>query len=130
MLAATLALGASGQHTKARAQRATKPANGTIVVYRQWAFAGSLQRYFKFSIDNRPEIGVLNGYYVRVTVAPGDHIISRDIFMMPPNPQTVHVEPGQTVYFQHNMVPGWSIFEVADDQAKAAQTVAHMKAMN
>jgi hypothetical protein len=43
--------------------------------------------------------------------------------------QTVHVEPGQTVYFQY-MVAASLIFEVADTKKKAARTVSKLQPLN
>jgi hypothetical protein len=43
--------------------------------------------------------------------------------------QTVHVEPGQTVYFQY-MVAASLIFEVADNQEKAARTVSKLQPLH
>jgi len=41
----------------------------------------------------------------------------------------MHIEAGKTVYFECTI--GWGmIFEVADDQAKAARTVATLKPLN
>ena len=43
--------------------------------------------------------------------------------------QTVHVEPGQTVYFQY-MIALSLIFEEADNQEKAARTVSKLQPLN
>ena len=45
---------------------------------------------------------VRNGTYYRLTVLAGDNIISHDdMSFIDEDEQTVHVEPGQTVYFQY-----------------------------
>ncbi len=64
-------------------------------------------------------------------VLPGESIISHDNMPFPidEDEQTVHVEAGQTVYFQ--CVIGLSlIFEEADDQERAARTVSRLQPLN
>jgi hypothetical protein len=48
---------------------------GTIIVYRQWSFSGAGRPSWKFSVDNGPDLVVRNGTYLRVDVAPGDHVL-------------------------------------------------------
>ena len=68
----------------------------------------------------------------RLTVSPGDHIISHDrMLLIGPDPQKVHVETGQTVYFLWTSHPFMgNIFEVAEDQAEAAHRCTQLKAQN
>ena len=73
---------------------------------------------------------VRNGTYYRLTVLPGDSSISHeDIPCVDDNPQTVHVEPGQTVYFEYAAALSL-IFEVADNQERAARTVSKLEPLN
>jgi hypothetical protein len=105
------------------------PNLGTIIVYRQWSFSGSGRPSWKFNVDNGPDLIVRNGTYLRVNVAPGDHVLDhRHMFLFGSDPQTVHVKAGETVYFQY--VGAMSlVFEVADDQAQAARTVSKMRSV-
>jgi hypothetical protein len=45
------------------------------------------------------------------------------------DPQTIIVQPGQTVYFEYTLILGF-IFEVADDQESAAKTVSILTPLN
>ena len=115
----------------AQAGPKTKPISkptGTVIVYRQWGYAGAVAR-FQFNIDHGPSYFVRNGNFVRVTWPPGDHIISHDhTFLTPQDPQRVHVEAGKKVYFQYTTQPMlFAIFEIADDQVQAAETVSGMQ---
>ena len=61
----------------------------------------------------------------------GETIISHDDMPFPidEDEQTVHVEAGQTVYFE--CVIGLTlIFEEADDQERAARTVRRLQPLN
>jgi len=85
-----------------------------------------VQSKFPFNVDHGPNLGVRNGQYMKLTLPAGDHVISHDhcptLWLMGQDPQTVRVEIGKTVYFQY--VSAMSIiFEVADDQARAAHSV-------
>ena len=74
---------------------------------------------------------VRNGTYYRLTVLPGNSTISHDNMPLPidEDEQTVHVDPGQTVYFEY--IIGMSlIFEEADDQVQAARTVSRLQPLN
>jgi hypothetical protein len=105
---------------------------GSIVIYRQ---AGMIQPFssFPFNINHGPRMKVSNGRYVRLNLVPGDYTISHDHWGLipgPEDPQRVHVDAGKTVYFQYTAAnPFFLLFEVADDQEKAAKTVATMKEM-
>jgi len=51
---------------------------------------------------------VSNGCYYRLTVSPGDHVISHDhIFLSGQDPQKVQVADGQTVYFLYTFIQSW-----------------------
>jgi hypothetical protein len=80
-------------------------------------------------VDGGPDLVVRNGTYLRVDVAPGDHVLDhKHEFFFGSDPQTVRVKAGETVYFQY--VGAMAIvFEVADDQAQAARTVSKMRSV-
>src|SRR5207244_4801613 len=96
MAAAAFALAAGAQ--------AGEQKTGTVIVYRQWSFAASLQSKFPFNVDHGPMQGVRNGKYVKLVLPAGDHILSHDhpsVLYFGQDPQIVHVEAGKTVYFQY-----------------------------
>jgi hypothetical protein len=100
---------------------------GTIIVYRPWSIIGSSM---EFNVNHGPDLTVHNGTYYRVSVLPGDTVISHDdVPFIDEDEETVHVEPGQIVYFQY-MITSSFIFEVADDQEKAARTVSKLQPLN
>jgi hypothetical protein len=100
---------------------------GTIIVYRPWSTIGSAM---EFNLNHGPDLMVRNGTYYRLTVLPGDSIISHDnVTFIDEDEQTVHVEPGQTVYFQYMTVLSL-IFEEADNQEQAARTVSKLQPLN
>ncbi len=106
-----------------------KPNSGTIVVYRQWSFSGAGRPSWTFDIDNGPDLIIRNGTYLRLDVAPGDHVLAhKHMFLLGSDPQTVHVKAGETVYFQY-VGAASLIFEVADNQAQAARTVSKMRSV-
>jgi hypothetical protein len=99
-------------------QTNSKPNLGTIVVYRQWSFIGWGRPNWRFNVDNGPDLTVRNGTYLRVDVAPGDHVLDHShMALFGSDPQTVHIKAGETVYFQYVRAPAL-VFEVADDQSK------------
>jgi hypothetical protein len=101
----------------------------TIIVYRQWSFSGAGRPSWKFSVDNGPDLIVRNGTYLRLDVAPGDHVLDHNhMFLFGSDPQTVRVKAGNTVYFQY-VEAASLVFEVADNQAQAARTVSKMKSV-
>jgi hypothetical protein len=104
---------------------------GTIVVYRPWSMTSAIYG-FPFNVDDGPTIKVRNGCYYRLAVRPGPHVIDhRKGFLETSDPQRCQVQAGQTVYFlytAHTMMG--RIFEVAEDQAEAAQRVSQLKAQN
>ena len=100
---------------------------GTIIVYRQWSFSGAGRQSWKFNVDNGPDLIIRNGTYLRLDVAPGDHVLDhKHMFLLGSDPQTVHIKAKETVYFQY-VGAASLIFEVADDQAQAARTVSKMR---
>ena len=117
---------ASGQ---AMAGPEAGPYLGTIIVYRPWTPISSLVDNLPFNLNHGPDLIVRNGTYYRLTVLPGDSIISHDDILIDNDPQTVHVEPGQTVYFEYTIELSL-IFEVADNQEKAARTVSTLQPLN
>jgi hypothetical protein len=101
---------------------------GTIIVYRPWSLLSS---GMEFNVNHGPDLLVRNGTYYRLNVLPGETIISHDDMPFPidEDEQTVHVEAGQTVYFE--CVIGLTlIFEEADDQERAARTVSRLQPLN
>jgi len=107
----------------------TMPNLGTIIVYRQWSFIGWGRPKWRFNVDNGPDLTVRNGTYLRVDVAPGDHVLDHShMALFGSDPQTVHVKAGETVYFQYVRAPAL-VFEVADDQKQAAKTVSEMRSV-
>jgi|ERR1700738_1225338 hypothetical protein len=123
-IAAVLAIASPGQ-TKAGPEELT--GLGTIIVYRPWSFIGSAM---KFNLNHGPYLTVRNGTYYRLTVLPGDSVLSHDdVPFIDEDEQIVHVEPGQTVYFQY-MIALSFIFEVADNQERAARTVSRLQPLN
>lgn len=108
-------------------QTKSMPNLGTIIVYRQWSFSGAGRPSWKFNVDNGPDLIIRNGTYLRLDVAPGEHVLDhKHMFLLGSDPQTVHVKAGETVYFQY-VGAASLIFEVADDQAQAARTVSKMR---
>jgi hypothetical protein len=111
-------------------QAQTRPNLGTIIVYRPWSLIGSTMTNWEFNLNHGPDLKVRNGTYYRLTVLPGESIISHDDMpLVEEDPQTVFVEPGQTVYFEYTLIWGF-IFEVADDQESAARTVSKLEPLN
>ena len=81
-------------------------------------------------MDDGPDLFIRNGTYYRLTVLPGDYTISHgDLLFIDEDPQMVHVEAGQTVYFEYTAILSL-IFEVADNQEKAARTVSRLESLN
>jgi len=105
------------------------PNLGTIIVYRPWTPTGSFFDNLQFNLNHGPDLMVRNGTYYRLTVLPGDSIISHDDILIDNDPQTVHVEPGQTVYFEYT-IELTLIFEVASNQEQAARTVSKLQPLN
>jgi hypothetical protein len=102
---------------------------GTIIVYRQWSLGAAAYPNWKFNVDHGPDLIVRNGTYLRVDVAPGDHVLDHNhMFLFGSDPQTVHVKAGDIVYFQY-VEAASLVFEVADDQAQAARTVSKMRSV-
>jgi hypothetical protein len=127
MIATVLAITSAGE---AKAGPDTGRNLGTIIVYRPWSLIGCNIKDWEFNLNYGPNLMVRNGTYYRLTVLPGDSIISHeDIPCVDDNPQTVHVEAGQTVYFEYTAVLSL-IFEVADNQERAARTVSKLEPLN
>jgi hypothetical protein len=118
MLAATLAFASAGP---------SEGYFGTIIVYRPWSIIGAGISNWRFNLNHGRDFIVRNGTYCRLNVVPGYSIISHDDMpFIDEDPQTVHVLPGQTVYFQYTAQLSL-IFEVADDQERAARTVSRLQ---
>ena len=101
---------------------------GTIIVYRPWSLIWAAS---EFNLNHGPDLFLRNGTYYRLTVLPGNSIISHDDMPIPidEDEQTVYVDPGETVYFEY--IIGMSlIFEEADDQVQAARTVSRLQPLN
>jgi hypothetical protein len=101
---------------------------GTIIVYRPWSLISS---GMEFNLNHGPDLLVRNGTYYRLNVLPGENTISHDDMPFPidEDEQTVHVEAGQTVYFEC-AIGLTLIFEEADDQERAARTVSRLQPLN
>jgi len=101
---------------------------GNIIVYNH----ASSFAHFGFEVDGGRTMKLMGNDYFRLTVTPGDHVITHaHIFLLGSDAPRVHVEAGQTVYFCFYSVPMMGIiFEVAEDQAEAAQSVKGLKARN
>ncbi len=126
-IATALAIASAGQ---TNAGPETRTNLGTIIVYRPWSIIGCDITNWEFNLNHGPDLAVRNGTYYRLTVLPGDSIISHDnVPFIEEDEQTVHVEPGQTVYFQY-MFALSLIFEVADNQEQAARTVSKLQPLN
>ena len=103
---------------------------GTIIVYRPRSIVDRAVTNWEFNLNHGPDLVVRNGTYYRLTVLPGDSIISHDsVPWIEEDEQTVHVEPGQTVYFEYTVILSL-IFEVADNQEQAARTVSTLQPLN
>jgi hypothetical protein len=117
-MAATLSFASAGP---------TESNTGTIIVYRPWSIIGAHISNWRFNLNHGRDFVVRNGTYRRLTVMPGVSVISHDDMpFMDEDPQTVRVLPGQTVYFQYTAQMSL-IFEVADDQERAARTVSKLE---
>src|SRR6202043_3487842 len=65
----------------------------TIIVYRQWSFSGAGRPSWKFNVDNGPDLIVRNGTYLRLDVAPGEHVLDhKHMFPLGSDSQTVRVK--------------------------------------
>jgi hypothetical protein len=96
----------------------------TIIVYRQWSFSGAGRPSWKFSVDNGPDLIVRNGTYLRLDVAPGDHVLDHNhMFLFGSDPQTVHVKAGNIVYFQY-VEAASLVFEVRTTKLKRSGRLA------
>ncbi len=99
-----LAIASAGQ-TKAGPEAG--PNLGTIIVYRPRSIIDCAITNWEFNLNHGPDLIIRSGTYYRLTVLPGDSIISHDnVPFIDEDEQTVHVEPGQTVYFQY-MILRW-----------------------
>jgi hypothetical protein len=126
-IATVLTIASPGQ---IRAGPPAGPNLGTIIVFRPCSITGWPIENLGFNFNHGPELLIQNGTYYRFTVLPGDSIISHDdALFLDPDPQTVHVERGQTVYFEYTIVLT-VIFEVAENQEKAARTVSRLQPLN
>ena len=66
----------------------------TIIVYRQWSFSGAGRPSWKFNVDNGPDLIVRNGTYLRLDLAPGDHVLDhKHEFLFGSDPQITRCQP-------------------------------------
>ena len=101
----------------------------TIIVYRPWTSLGMLGS-ITFNVDHGPPIKISNGTYVRLSVEPGEHQLSRN-GLLGKDTIVVRTEPGRTVYVDAHYGLWVAVtFEVADNQAEAARDCAELKAYN
>ena len=111
-------------------QKNAPPKIGTLIVYRRWNLIGS-GGSFPFCVNGGPVIKPRNGCYYKMELPVGDYVLTQRWWSgITPDPQTVHVTAGQTIYFSYSAAPMWQVFEVASDQEDARQTVSHMKQQN
>jgi hypothetical protein len=85
----------------------------------------------EFNLNHGPDLLVRNGTYYRLKVMLGESIISHDDMPFPidEDEQTVHMEAGQTLYFE--CVIGLTlIFEKTENQERAARTVSRLQPLN
>src|SRR5271166_3064322 len=102
MIAAVLVIASAGE-TKAGPEAGQNL--GTIIVYRPWSIVNCAIKNWEFNVNDGPDLTVRNGTYYRLTVLPGDYTISHGgIPFIDDDPQVVHVEPGQTVYFEYTVI--------------------------
>jgi hypothetical protein len=75
---------------------------GTVIVYRPSHFSGAGVS-FSFRVDNGPWMKLKNGYYWRLELPAGEHIIEHPNtpqgWSWGRDPQTIRVQAGSTVYF-------------------------------
>ena len=127
----SLAISVSALAHSSKAKASAKPSRtGTLIVYRPGSFA-TIGRSYSFSIDGGPRHKLKNGRYMQFELAAGDHILRHpfDITLnFGPDIQKLHINPGQTVYFQYTLYP-WmgTVFEVSENQAEARQTASGLK---
>lgn len=112
---------------RAAAKRSTV---GTLIVYRPGSLAG-IGRTYSFSIDNGPRHKLKNGRYMQFELGAGDHVLRHpfDITLnFGPDTQKIHINAGQTLYFQYTIYP-WmgTVFEASEDQVEARQTASGLK---
>jgi len=72
-----LACVGEADYTKGNQSKA-RPNAGTIIVYRKWSLMGSDITNFLFNLNHGPDLMVRNGTYYRLTLEPGDYILSHD----------------------------------------------------
>jgi hypothetical protein len=119
-IAAVLAFVSTGQ---------TNNNTGTIIVYSPCSLIGAGINNWRFNLNHGSDLIVRNGTYCRLTVLAGNNIISHDnMTLREEDPHTVHVYPGQTVYFKYNDNI-FLTFQVADDQEEAPRTVSRLTPM-
>jgi hypothetical protein len=87
-----------------------------------------------FSVDGRLIAKLKNGYYCKLDLPAGDHTFTRPLWEGWGGPQVdaqrVHLVAGQTLYFCNFQAPMWTVFEVADDQEDARQSVGNLRQQN
>jgi hypothetical protein len=129
MVSLAISLSASADSPKTEAS-AKRPPTGILIVYRPGSLVG-FGRTYSFSIDSGPRHKLKNDRYRQFELAAGDHILRHpfDITLnYGPDTQKVHINPGQTIYFQYTIFP-WmgTVFEVSEDQTEAQQTAGGLK---
>jgi len=74
-IASVLAI-ASAVPTKAGPEAVSE--RGTIIVYRPWSIIGYGIKNWEFNLNCGPDLCVRNGTYYRLSVPPGDSVISHE----------------------------------------------------
>jgi Protein of unknown function (DUF2846) len=110
--------------------QAQQAKTGTLVVYRKFSLAGCAAT-MPFYINGKLGAKLTNGYYCKLQLPAGEYTLTHDsLLWMGPDPQKVTVRAGQIVYFCNYCNAGGRVFEVADDQDGARDSVAHLKQQN
>ena len=105
-----------------------QPKTGTLIIYRVRMYPLCLRTY-SFAIDGGSRYHLKNGRYMQFELPAGDHVLARpfDITMsLHAGTEKVHINPGQTTYFQYVHYPMMGMeFEVCEDQVEAKETASH-----
>ena len=99
---------------------------GTLIVYRKRSFfCGG--RSLPFYVNGGLVAKLTNGYYYKLGLPVGEYTLTHDTILAGPDPQRVTVKAGQTIYFCNYCNGGGRVWEVADDQDGARDSVQHLK---
>lgn len=99
---------------------------GTLIVYRKFSLAGCAAS-MPFWVNGKFVAKLTNGYYYKLELPEGEYTLTHDTILAGPDPQKVTLKAGQTTYFCNYCNMGGRVWEVADDQDGARQSVSHLK---